>query len=152
MSPLERWSLHLSAGFTALSGVIYGWMRYFGQRVGEFGLDPHPLQGLVQHLHVLGAPFLVFALGMLVRGHVLPRFRLGGRAGRATGLLLVLGLAPMILSGYGIQVVTGPAARLALAWVHGGSSLLFLAAYGAHLARTWAQALAPEDALPDPSR
>jgi hypothetical protein len=49
-------------------------------------------------------------------------------------------LAPMILSGYGVQVVAAPGWRVGLAWVHGVFSLLFLAGYGVHLARTWAQA------------
>lgn len=138
MSPLERWSLHLSALVTCASGLVYGWLRYYGQRSGEFGLEAHPLQGLLQHLHVLGAPLLVFALGMMVRGHVLPRYRSGRTAGRATGVLLAAGLAPMILAGYGIQIVVEPATRLVLAWVHGVSSLLFLAAYGVHVVRTWA--------------
>jgi hypothetical protein len=143
MSPLERWSLHLSALFTVASGLLYGWLRYYGQRLGEFGPEPHPLQGLLQHLHVLGAPLLVFTLGMVVRAHVLPRIRSRASSGRATGLLIALGLAPMILSGYGIQIVTEPATRVLLAWVHGISSLLFLAAYGAHVARTWAVSRAP---------
>ena len=143
MSALERWSLHLSALLTGLSGLIYGWLRYYGQRLGEFGLEPHPLQGLYQHLHVLGAPLLVFTLGMVVRGHVLPRYRSGRTSGRATGLLVAMGLAPMILAGYGIQVVTEPSARLGMAWVHGVSSLLFLAAYGGHVARTWALSRTP---------
>lgn len=138
MNPWERWSLHLSALLTSASGLIYGWMRYYGQRPGEFGPEAHPLQSLLQHLHVLGAPLLVFTLGMMVRGHVLPRYRSGRNAGRATGILLAVGLAPMILAGYGIQVVTEPGSRVGLAWVHGVSSLLFLAAYGVHVARTWA--------------
>lgn len=143
MNALERWSMHLSTLFTVLSGLLYGWLRYFGQRLGEFGPEPHPLQALLQHSHVLGAPLLVFTLGMLVRAHVLPRIRGGASAGRATGLLIALGLAPMILSGYGIQIVTEPSVRILLAWVHGVSSLLFLAAYGAHVARTWAVSRAP---------
>lgn len=137
MKGLERLSLHLSALLTGASGLLYGWLRYFGQRVGEFGPEPHPLQGLLQHLHVLAAPLLVFALGMVVRGHVLPRLRGAQPGGRATGLFLALVMTPMALSGYGIQVVTEPATRGVLAWVHGITSLLFLAAYGVHVARTW---------------
>lgn len=137
MNPLERWTLHLSALVTGATGLIYGWLRYYGQRMGEFGLEPHPLQGLLQHLHVLAAPLLVFALGMVVRGHVLPRYRAGQPSGRRTGAFLLAGLAPMVFAGYGLQVVTEPATRTVLGWVHGVSSLLFLGAYGVHIARTW---------------
>ena len=75
MTALERWSLHLGAFLTALSGVAYGWLRYFGRAAGEFGLEPHPLQALAQHLHVLAAPVLLFALGMAVRGHLAAKLR-----------------------------------------------------------------------------
>ncbi|GLH73075.1 hypothetical protein GETHLI_15770 [Geothrix limicola] len=154
MTRLERWSLHLAALFTGATGLIYGWLRYYGQREGEFGLEAHPLQGALQHLHVLAAPLLVFALGMLVRGHVLPMWRSGRPVGRASGFLLAMVLAPMVLSGYGVQVVVAPAGRLALAWIHGVSSLLFLAGYGVHLLaplRQTRSALAEADASLNPS-
>lgn len=132
MTSLERWSLHLAALLTGATGLLYGWLRYYGQRAGEFGLEAHPLQATLQHLHALAAPLLVFALGMLVRGHVLPMWRSGRHGGRASGILLALILAPMVLSGYAVQVVTEPKWRLAFAWVHGVLSLLFLVGYGVH--------------------
>ena len=133
MTSLERWSLHLAALFTGLTGLLYGWLRYYGQRVGDFGVEPHPLQSLLQHLHVISAPLLVFILGMLVRGHVLPMWRSGRAAGRISGVVLALILTPMVLTGYGVQVVTNEHWRLTLAWIHGVSSLLFLAGYAVHL-------------------
>ena len=75
MRLLERWSLHLGALLTGLSGLAYGWLRYYGRVPGEFGIEPHPLQGLVQHFHVLTAPLLLFALGMAVRGHFAMKLR-----------------------------------------------------------------------------
>jgi hypothetical protein len=135
LSRWERWSLHLSALVVALTGLGHGWLKYCQQRQGEFGPEPFPAQNLLLHGHVLAAPVLVFALGLLVRGHVLPALRSGARAGRWTGLLAVAVLAPMTLSGYAIQICVDPGWRLALAWIHGPFSLLFLAAYGAHLLR-----------------
>ena len=64
MSVLERWSLHLAALATAGTGLLDGLLRWFGQRAGEFGPEPHPWLGMAQHLHVLLAPLLLFALGM----------------------------------------------------------------------------------------
>ena len=89
---------------------------------------------------MLASPFLLFTLGVLVRGHVQPMLRRGAAVGRATGLFTVLVLAPMVLSGYGLQVAVSPAWRNGLAWVHGIASLLFLAGYAVHLGRTWEQA------------
>ena len=135
MTMPERWSLHASALAVGGTGLAYGWLKYFHQRAGEFGAEPWPAQGWSQHAHVLTAPVLVFTLGLLVRGHVLPAVRAGGTAGRRSGLLMAAILAPMILSGYAIQVCLEPGARAAMAWVHGPFSLLFLVAYGVHLAR-----------------
>lgn len=132
MSPLERWSLHLAALLTGGTGLLDGWLRWFGEQVGEFGPEPHPWLGLAQHLHVLTAPLLLFALGMVVRGHLWARLRKGPE-GRRTGLGAALLIAPMVLSGYGIQVVTSPLWRSGLAWAHGLSAGLFLLAYLGHL-------------------
>ncbi|MBL0314169.1 MAG: hypothetical protein IPP78_16015 [Holophagaceae bacterium] len=132
MTILERWSLHISAMLTGATGLLYGWLRYFGQRVGEFGVEPHPLQAMLQHLHVLAAPLLVFTLGLLVRGHVLPMWRSGRAGGRASGIVLALILAPMVLSGYAVQVAVEPKWRLAFAWIHGALSMIFLVGYSLH--------------------
>lgn len=151
MTRLERWILHLTALLTGVTGLIYGWLRYFGQLKGEFGMEAHPLQGALQHLHVLGSPLLVFTLGMLLRGHVLPMWRAGRPAGRTSGLLLALVVAPMALSGYAVQVVVEPRWRLLFAWVHGVSSLLFLGVYAGHQLTSQGQARAHGEAAPDAS-
>jgi hypothetical protein len=137
MSRLERWSLHLAALLTAGTGLLDGFLRWFCVRAGEFGPEPHPWLGPVQHLHILVAPVLVFALGMMVRGHLWNRLQAGGE-GKRTGLASALLIAPMVLSGMGIQVVTSPAWRTGFAWAHGTSAGAFLLAYFAHLTlRGW---------------
>ncbi len=135
MSAFERWSLHLAAWTTAGSGLLYGWLRYFGRRAGEFGPEPHPWQAALQHLHVLAGPLLVLALGAVLKGHVQPLVRDGRVRAGSSGALLLAGLAPMVLGGYAVQVCSGPAWRSAWAWVHGLGSLVFLGAYLVHLAR-----------------
>lgn len=137
MRVLDRRGLHAATVATALTGGIYGWFRYFGQRMGDFGPEPSVWQGIWQHLHVLAAPLLLFMLGVTVRGHLMVKLRAGGREGRRTGLTLGLLIAPMALSGYGIQVATAPSWHLALAWIHGISSLLFVAGYLFHLLLIW---------------
>jgi hypothetical protein len=136
MSRMERWSLHLAALLTAGTGLLDGGLRWFGERMGEFGPEPSPYLGLAQHLHVLVAPGLVFTLGLLVRGHLWPMFK-GSPQGRRTGMIAALLIAPMILTGSCVQVATSPAWRMAFAWGHGLSASAFLLAYGAHLVRAW---------------
>jgi hypothetical protein len=146
----ERWSLHLGAFLTGLSGLVYGWMRYFGKVQGEFGIEPHPLQGLVQHLHVLAAPLLLFALGMMVRGHFYTKLKIGTREGRRTGMGLGFLIFPMVTAGYLVQVATAPTWRLMFAWVHGVTSLLFLSSYVGHGLRAWMNPRAEETSTPAP--
>ena len=72
----------------------------------------HPLQPLVLKLHVLSAPVLVFALGVVYTRHVVRQWRSGRSAGRSSGVGIVSTLLPMVLSGYLIQTVS--AGELAL--------------------------------------
>ena len=132
MNPLERWSLHLAALATAGTGLMDGLLRWLGVRAGEFGPEPHPWLPAAQHLHVLVAPLLLFALGMTVRGHLQAKLKRGPE-GRRTGLGAAFLIAPMVLSGYGVQVVTSPAWRTTLSWTHGIGAGLFLLAYLGHL-------------------
>jgi hypothetical protein len=137
MSPLERWSLHLAALATAGTGLLDGLLRWFGARQGEFGPEPHPWLGTAQHLHILVAPALVFCLGLIVRGHLSAKLKTGAQEGRRTGLGVGLLILPMVLSGYLVQVATAEVWRVAFAWAHGTSSLLFLAGYLGHALKTW---------------
>ena len=150
MSRFERLALHLGAWLTGLSGLGYGWLRYFKVVQGEFGPEPHPLQSVFQHAHVLAAPLLLFALGMMVRGHFAVKLRSIGREGRRTGWGLAALILPMVAAGYGVQVVTDPRWRMALAWMHGVASVLFLLAYVGHGLRFWLQARRAETAVLTP--
>lgn len=134
MTRLERWALHLAALGVALSGLGYGWAKYFGQRAGEFGPEPHPWLGGLQHAHVLAGPLMVFAFGWVVKGHVLPRLARNS-AGRRSGSLAGLLLGFLVLSGYLVQIQATASARAAVAWVHGPLGLAFLLAYLGHWAR-----------------
>lgn len=146
MMILERRALHLATAGAALTGGVYGWFRYFGQRMGDFGPEPSPWQSPWHHAHVLAAPLLLFMLGVAVRGHLLLKLRAGVKEGRRTGLALGLLLAPMVLSGFGIQVVEAEAWHRTLAWFHGISSLVFVAAYLIHLAAIWRHRRAEDEA------
>lgn len=132
MTRAERWGLHAAALAVSLTGLGYGLAKYFGARVGEFGLEPHPWLGGLQHGHVLAGPILVFSFGMMVKGHVLPGVERRAQ-NRRSGWAVVVLLGALILSGYLAQVQTQPAMREGLAWVHGPLGLGFLVAYGGHL-------------------
>jgi hypothetical protein len=140
MSFFERWMLRIGFGLALTTGVAYGYLRYFAQARGEFGLEPHAWQGFTQHAHVLAAPAFLFALGAGVRGHVLGMLRHGVRRGRRSGLMVAALSAPMVLGGFAIQVVTSRAARDAVGWTHAGVGVLFALLYLWHWAKAGAAA------------
>jgi hypothetical protein len=133
---VKRWAAlfnHVACAVVGVSGIAYGVLKYFGS-----GSDPDsrvgsPWQQPMLKVHVLGAPLLIFALGLVFSGHALKRLRDGDDPGRASGLgLLALG-APLVLTGPLVQVLTGDAARRWSGWVHAGLGVVYVAAYAAHL-------------------
>jgi hypothetical protein len=132
---IERWSLRVGFVLCALTGVVYGVLRYAGSVKGEFGPEPSPWQPFWQHAHVLAAPLLLFALGVAVRGHVLAMLGRGVQRGRRTGLVLAALAGPLVLGGYAVQVVTGAGFRNALGWSHAALGALFTGLYAIHWAK-----------------
>ncbi len=131
MRILFRWS----AAASTATGLGYGWTRYFGARMTEFGPEAHPWQAGLQHAHVLAGPVMVFILGLVAGLHALPAYRGGGVPGRRTGVLVGVAAPVLVLSGYLVQVAVAPGLRAAFAWVHGGAALVALAAGLGHLVR-----------------
>ncbi len=133
---MKRWAVvlnHLACVFVGLSGIAYGVMKYF-----LAGSDPdsrvgHPWQQPMLKVHILAAPFLVFALGLIFSGHALARLKGGMDTGRTSGSGLLGLAAPMILTGAMIQVLTGDAARQWTGWIHAALGVVYVLAYAAHL-------------------
>lgn len=133
---MKRWEvvlLQVSALVVAISGIAYGVMKY-----ALTGTDPdsplgHPWQPGTVKAHVLAAPFLVFALGVVARGHALFKWRSGETTGKRSGLVLLGFVAPLVLSGYAVQVLTGELARKGTGWGHTAVGAVFVLAYLIHL-------------------
>ena len=132
MSRGEAWLVHLANLLVGGSGLVYAYFRYLAAPEDPFALL-NPLAGLWQHLHVIAAPLLVFAVGMIARSHAWTGLRLGMPSRRRSGILLIGLAAPMILSGYLLQTaVDEPWRRIWIA-LHLASSTLWLAGTVAHL-------------------
>lgn len=132
MTRSEAWLVHASCALVGVTGVIYGWMRYFAEPADEFAVVNHPAQPLLQHLHVLVAPLLVFACGLVWRDHVWARIRSSFPLRRPTGLLLAALFAPMAASGYGLQVAVDDVWRRVWIVVHVATSVLWIGGYLVH--------------------
>jgi hypothetical protein len=125
----QKWLLHLSNALVGVTGLVYGWMRYFAESDDPFAIANHPWQPEWQHAHILTAPLLLFAVGWMWSNHVLVKIRSGAKSGRRSGLLLVAFMFPMVFSGYLLQTANSEAWREAWVAVHVCTSVVwFLAA------------------------
>jgi hypothetical protein len=123
--------VHAANVATCLTGLIYAYLRYLAKPLDEFALL-HPGVAPAQHAHLLAAPLLVFAIGLIWTSHVLPGLRAPGPSRRRSGIALVSLAGPMIVSGYLLQVATEPGARTLAVATHLIASALWLASAVAH--------------------
>ncbi len=132
MSRLERLLLAWSSLAVAVSGCVVGWMKYFLRADDPYAVANHPLQPIFLKIHVLSAPVLIFALGLVFSRHVLPHFQAGLRHARRSGLVTGAVIAPMIASGYLIQTITGEVLVAVLVAAHAVAGGLYLAGFLTH--------------------
>ena len=135
MSRLERIVLHGSVTAVAISGLVYGVVKYFVPHSDPFSAFNHPLQPWALRLHVLAAPVMVFVLGVIMRSHILEKLRdRRNRFNRRSGVAALALLLPMIVSGYALQVLSLRWLWVTAVVIHVTSSLAFSGFYVAHLA------------------
>jgi hypothetical protein len=132
MKRWEAWTNHLGWSLTALSGLVYGALKYFVTNPDPDSRLSHPWQPAVLAVHVLAAPVAVFGLGLLFRRHALTQFSSGERDRRRTGTVMTLLAIPLVLSGYVVQVMTGDAARRWTGWAHAALGLVYAIGYAIH--------------------
>lgn len=132
MNAWERGLQYAGNLLVCTTGVLYAVMRYLMEPADEWAVVNHPWQPFVQHLHVLVAPLLVFACGLIWRRHVSENWRREGRS-RRSGPGLALVFVPMIVSGYLLQTAVAEGWRQAWVVVHLCSSAVWLLAFAVHL-------------------
>ena len=141
---MTRWearTLYVANLLVGGTGIVYAVMRYLMEPADEWAVVNHPWQPHVQHLHILVAPLLVFACGLIWRGHVATKIRNGngngngnGKGnGRRSGPGLLLALAPMVLSGYLIQTTVAESWRQVWTVLHLVSSGVWIVVFVSHL-------------------
>lgn len=118
MKPFAKWLVWLSSAATTLTGVVYFVMDRMMSPVDEFAVINHPLQPVVLKAHILVAPVLVFAMGVIAVDHVWKYFRGTIRRGRRTGLTAMWPVVPMVVTGYLIQAITHVTWLEVVAWTH----------------------------------
>lgn len=140
MTKPEAWTVHISQALVLGSGLVYGYMAYFAKSEDPYAIFNHPWQGDVQHAHLLLAPMLVFAIGLVWSRHIWNRVRSGFRPRRRSGLTLALLFLPVALSGYLVQVIEEPDWRSWVGWSHSALSVVWALVYALHLLSPRSQA------------
>jgi hypothetical protein len=133
MSRAQVLCLHLSLFLTTATGVVFACMKYFLKPADEFAVVNHPLQPWMLSSHVVVAPLLVFALGWIFGDHILPKMQMKSAPARRSGVWSAILIAPMVVSGYLLQVSTSDTMRTSMAASHWIASALFVGGYVAHL-------------------
>ena len=131
MSRTQIVLLHVSLIIVTITGVIFAWMKYAMHTDDPFAVANHPWQPYVLDLHVIFAPLLVFAIGWIFGDHILLKYRLSPRK-RKSGLSAMWLIAPMIMSGYLIQVLTSESLQYGSRITHWVTSGIFVLAYAVH--------------------
>lgn len=125
MTRFEKWSVLSTSLATGVTGVGYLWVKYFVEPVEPWAVINHPLQPWLLKAHILVAPLLVFAVGMIAVRHVWQHIRRRIRLGRRSGLTVALSLLPMVASGYLIQAITAEGWLETMAIGHIATGLLY---------------------------
>ncbi len=132
MSRFERWFVWITTGGTLATGLVYWWMKDILEPADPWAVINHPLQPWVLKGHILIAPLLVFAVGLIASRHIWRHYRLGVRKGRRSGLLAASTFGLMVLSGYLIQVLTAETVVRLLGWTHLTLGVVFSAGVAVH--------------------
>lgn len=132
MKPFERWSVWVTSFLAVVTGAGYFVTKYLLTTSDPYAVVNHPLQPVFLKLHVVTSPLLLFALGLIAVRHVWRHFRSGVRWSRKTGITLAASVAPMVVTGYLIQVLTSAGWIRAMALSHIAFGFLYAVAFGAH--------------------
>lgn len=132
MTRFQRWLLYSSTAVAATSGLVYFWMKRFLTPTDPWAVINHPLEPWALKLHILSAPVMLFAVGLITTQHIWRSLRSSLPTGRRSGIIATMGFVPLVVTGYLIQVVTSPLALEILAWTHLSLGLAFAWALASH--------------------
>ncbi|MBL7715109.1 MAG: hypothetical protein JNL01_06535 [Bdellovibrionales bacterium] len=125
---------HIANALVGISGLVYAYARYLAEKPpSEFGNPVHPWEESLRVAHLITAPVLVFAVGLIWNSHVMAQFHQSRAKRRRSGLAMMGNALPMVFSGYLIQTAVLENWRRAWIWIHLITAGLWIFAYLAHL-------------------
>lgn len=131
MNRTEVWLLLVSTFVLSATGLIYAAMHYLMKPADPFSVVNHPWEPYMIAAHIVVAPVLVLAVGLIVHSHILWKLENGVRIARRSGIFLMPLFVLMVVSGYLLQVITGNG-RAILVWVHLISGTLWFVSFAVH--------------------
>ncbi len=132
MTRFHRWFLYGSTIVTAASGLTYFVMKRFLESSDPWAVINHPLEPWALKLHILSAPLMLFATGLITTQHIWRSLKSSLPTGRHSGRAASYAFVPLVLSGYLIQAITSPLTLEVLAWAHLALGVVAAGAIGAH--------------------
>lgn len=132
MTRFQRRLLYASTLIATASGTAYFIMKRFMTPVDTWAVINHPLEPWALKLHVLSAPVMLFAVGLITTQHIWRSIRSRLPTGRGSGMIAVATFMPLVLSGYLLQTSTSTTALDILSWGHLALGLICAAALPAH--------------------
>ena len=134
MSRAQVIVFQISVVLMTVTGALFAWMKYFMKSDDPFAVVNHRMQPWMLAAHIVIAPLALFAIGWIFGPHIGPGLTNPYAPKRKSGVWSFIGIAPMVFSGYLLQVSTGDAIRKAMSVTHWIASAFFLVAYVVHLA------------------
>lgn len=116
---LERWhrrSIYVSWAVLVASGAAWLLARYFLRPAGHFGETVHPLEPWAIKLHGAGAMAILFFLGSLMNSHIRRALKSGRNL--ATGWSMIIAMAVLVVTAFGLYYAEGEAAHQVWSLVH----------------------------------
>ena len=135
MTRAQIWLQYLANLLVCGTGAVYLVMKHLLASDDPFAVVNHPAQPLMQHLHVVAAPLLIFVSGYMSVLHVLPNARRVAMPRWRSGMLLLVSFVPMAASGYLLQVSVETTWRTIWLWTHLASSAMWVLGSATHLGR-----------------
>ena len=124
MTTFQRQFVYISTIAALISGVLYIGLRTFAEPADPWAIVNHPLEPWALKAHILTAPIMLFAVGLITAQHIIRSLRSSLPTGRQSGLIMTVLFGPLALTGYLLQTVISPLMTSILSWSHLGLGLI----------------------------
>ena len=131
---LERWHRRcIYASFLVLLASGAAWLvaRYFLRPVGQFGEAIHPLEPWAMKVHGAAVMAMLFFLGSLMNSHIRRALKSGRNVASGWGMIVTMAL--LVATGFGLYYLAGEADRPRWSLVHWAVGLGLAALFAAHV-------------------